>query len=417
MKHIVVVDGVWGGHHPGYLKTFVQILLEEGYRVTALCPAPNEMTVWVANEIAIDDVCFNSYCFFDLELAYWRLLPGQIRLASMALVRWFRISRAINKISITINKPDMIFFSWLDSYLCAYLPAFLIDWMCQYTWSGLYFHPIHLRREKKFFLTSKLFKPPENLIARSKYGCCLAVLDAGIINKLRSRLAEKHVFLFPDFTDEAPYCENDQLIEQIKAKAKNRAIIGLIGSLEKRKGFLTLLELARQSSKKDWFFVFAGDWALQTFSKQELMKINSFIGEQRDNCFFYMHKIPEDSQFNALVKICDVLFAAYLDFPHSSNMMTKAAIYRKNMVVSSGGYMEEVVKKYTLGEVVPPGDIQASIVCLDRLTSNASMQIQSIKMQNYCRAQSREKLRQELLSLVKSCIKLEENDHNRCGDR
>ncbi|MFN7557011.1 MAG: glycosyltransferase family 1 protein, partial [Microcystis sp.] len=47
MKTIALVDPLWGGHHPTYLKFFAKTLLELGHEVIVLCPAPEEVNQWI----------------------------------------------------------------------------------------------------------------------------------------------------------------------------------------------------------------------------------------------------------------------------------------------------------------------------------------------------------------------------------
>jgi len=51
---------------------------------------------------------------------------------------------------------------------------------------------------------------------------------------------------FPDFTDESLPDFSFPIMKQIQDKAAGRKIIGLLGSLDKRKGFLTLLEVSQK---------------------------------------------------------------------------------------------------------------------------------------------------------------------------
>lgn len=406
-KHIVVVDGMWIGHHPVYLKTFVNILLVAGYKVTVLCPAPEEVSSWVKHTSVSEYACFGAHYFSDPGPGILSFIPGKVRYTLSGLFRWRHLSRSLRKLLHPSENPDLVFFAWLDSYLYGYLPVKLIDRMFPYFWSGLYFHPRHFRSLKSDGKPrSGYFAPPVNFIVRSVRAASLAVLDAGIENALRSKLHGKQVVVFPDFTDEIPASDNYHLVDEIKAKAKGRKIIGLLGGLPKRKGLLTLIRIVEQSVSSEWFFVFAGELREQTFSKDELNEINSFFNVPKENCFFHLKKIPNDSYFNALVKACDVIFAMYEDFLHSSNLITKSAIYAKSVLVSSGGYMEEVVSQYKLGEAVPAGNVHSALKALHTLTDGDHTNERLSGMKEYAMRQSQENLRSVLLGLVENSIKI-----------
>jgi glycosyltransferase involved in cell wall biosynthesis len=404
-KHIVVVDGLWVGHHPTYVKTFVKLLLGAGYQVSAFCPAPEELSSWVNQVLMIEKCSFSAHYYSEQESKVWGYIPGKIRHAVLPLACWFRVSRSLKTFCSSRKQPDLVFFAWLDSYIGGYLPVTLIDWQFPFLWSGLYFHPRHLRALNGNGTTRKWhFPPPVSFLAKSKWVSSVAVLDAGILGLLRVKLQGKQAVVFPDFTDELPPSQNCLLAEQVKSKAKGRKIIGMVGGLSRRKGLLTLIRIVRQSVRRDWYFMFAGVLLEQTFSKDELTEIQLFFESQLDECFFHLDRIPDDAQFNAAVNVCDVIFAMYENFPHSSNLVTKSAIYGKSILVSSGGYMEEVVRDYKLGESVPAGDVPAALSALNRLTANDHSVEKRAGMQEYAREQSQEKLRPIVLKFVESSM-------------
>lgn len=404
-KHIVVVDGLWIGHHPTYVKTFVKILLGAGYRVSVLCPAPDDVMSWVHQASKVEDGRFKAYSYSDSEPGLLKCIPSKIRYALSSLARWIHVSRSLKSFISPAEKPDLVFFAWLDSYLYGYLPTRLIDRFFPFSWSGLYFHPRHFRDLKSDGSPRKgYFPPPVNFIAQSMQASSIAVLDAGIVSALRSKLHGKQAVVLPDFSDEIPASAHYKLAEEIRARAKGRKIIGLLGALARRKGLLTLIRIVNQSVSKDWYFVFAGEFLEETFSKEEREEIKSFFDKQRENCTFHINNIPDDAQFNALVNVCDVIFAMYEDFLHSSNLITKSAIFGKSVLVSAGGYMEEVVRRYKLGEAVPAGDIHAALSALHRLTARDRSPENLDGMREYAMSQSQEILRQIYLELVENSI-------------
>jgi hypothetical protein len=71
---------------------------------------------------------------------------------------------------------------------------------------------------------------------------------------------------------------------------------------------------------------------------------------------------------NSVMSACDIVHAAYLDFPHSSNIMTKAALVGRPLIVSEGYLMAERVRRFRMGEVVPQGDAGALAGAITRIT-------------------------------------------------
>ena len=171
----------------------------------------------------------------------------------------------------------------------------------------------------------------------------------------------------PDATDESLPSDN-QLTAKILQKAKGRKIIGLIGGQDRRKGSFLFFDIARRCRhKKDWFFLFCGKMNYAK-SDKEIESLKKAIGnfDRWENCFFYFEHLPDESHFNAVVNICDAVFAVYQNFPFSSNIMTKAALFGKPLVVSNGQLMAQRVEKFGLGFCCEPEIPDTCIEAIER---------------------------------------------------
>jgi glycosyltransferase involved in cell wall biosynthesis len=196
------------------------------------------------------------------------------------------------------------------------------------------------------------------------------VLDEGIADRLQGKIA-KPVIAFPDFTDESAPDINFEIAQKIRAKAAGRKIVGLLGSLDKRKGTLTLLEVSQQVSDR-WFFVFAGRLAEPAFTAAELAKIGEIVKANPENCFFHLTRIPTEAQFNAIIQICDLLYAAYENFFPSVNVLIKAAIFEKPVIASKNYCMGERVEKFNLGYGIEGGSVSQCVSILEQLHEELS---------------------------------------------
>jgi cephalosporin hydroxylase len=83
----------------------------------------------------------------------------------------------------------------------------------------------------------------------------VVVQDKVVAEKLRISLTNKSIVLSPDVADLSSPATDCQLVKQIKEKARNRKIVGLLGSQGKRKGLLTMLKIS-QHLKEENFFLF-----------------------------------------------------------------------------------------------------------------------------------------------------------------
>jgi hypothetical protein len=287
----------------------------------------------------------------------------------MVIARWQQVAKIMEKIATKLGKiPDLTFFAWLDSYLALYLTAATIDQIFPYRWSGLYFQP-PLRKTLKYQQLRRGILDPLAVL-KSKHCPGVAVLDEGIADRLQGKIA-KPVIAFPDFTDESPPDLDWQIVKDIAAKAGGKRIISLLGSLSEYKGLLTFVELSRQVPE-GWLFVFAGNLSTIGLKDQEIETIKSFFCSEPENCFFYLTQIPGESQFNALVKISDVLFAVRENFPYSSNTLIKAACFQKLVIANQQYCIGERVKKFHLGYTIESGNIAQCVSLLEKLRTELS---------------------------------------------
>ncbi|MDW8465866.1 MAG: glycosyltransferase [Chloroherpetonaceae bacterium] len=152
------------------------------------------------------------------------------------------------------------------------------------------------------------------------------------------------------------------MVEEAKQRANGRKIVGLIGSLSPRKGLRTFIEVA--SKAKDKFFLLAG-----RFSEAVDKDIERLLQRARslENCFTHYERIPDGAEFNAFVNACDFIFAAYVDFKYSSNIMTKAALLKKPLIVSDGGLMAQRVRKFKIGTVIQQENVEQCLAAIEHL--------------------------------------------------
>ena len=327
MKTIVLIELFWTGHHPTYLKLFTATLLKLGCRVQVLCPEPGELHDWIADNCKEKISFLEVYEYRKPELSQFP--QGRILSAIMMLKRWKTAAKAVKKIAADAHTiPDLVFFTYLDVYLNKFIPYQLIDRIFTFKWSGLYFAPYQLRlpvTQKDILF--RLNPLDRDSVFKAKHCHAVTVLDEGVISKLQAKLKGKSVISFPDFADVSSPDYDYEVANLVKEKAGSRTVIGLLGHIDKRKGLLTLMEVAEKTADKNYFFVVAGKFIESSFTKQELGIISRYRNSNPTNCFFHLEFIPDEPSFNALVACCDIIFAAYERFYYSSNLLTKAAYF------------------------------------------------------------------------------------------
>jgi glycosyltransferase involved in cell wall biosynthesis len=399
-KNIILIDPFWNGHHPTYIKLLSKILLEAGHNVVTLSPEPDLVKSWMSLNCSGQFLPhFNSLQSIAAKTINLPLprLQTAVETISLWLAAKQSIQIVIKELGIT---PDLVFLAWLDSYLGRNLVSPIIDWIFPYPWTGLYFAPRHLRRGQSYPLLRHSFLDP-CAILHSSNCTSVAVLDEGIAKQIEQQI-RKPTIVFPDFTDAETSPKLDSaILPAILEQARGRKIIGLLGVLAKRKGVLTLIEIAQRSIDRNHFFIFIGQLDRISFSEQELLRLTSFIASNPDNCYFHLERVASEAEFNAAIEICNILFAAYDEFPHSSNLLTKAAIYKKPIIVNEEGCMGERVRNYRLGATVSDRDIEQHLQAIDYLLDrhNSFTELQP-KFDEYRELHSIFNLRRQLAELV-----------------
>jgi len=363
VKTILLFDNISHGHHPTYLRLFSKTLLEMGYRVTTLCPDSDELNAWVTQHYPNYAANFQVAQIKQPNVPALPIL-GYAPRPLNALLQWKYAASSIQNIVTNLgHSPDLVFFPWLDIYLSEYLTYHLVDIIFPYAWSGLFFHPPYLiAGQKRLPILGTPLSPYS--VTRSPHCRSIAFLDEFEAATLQQTL-DKPVIPFPDLTDESSPDLSYPIAHQIREKAGDRKVIGLLGALSRRKGLLTLLEVAKDLEHDDWFFVFVGELDERGLSPEEIFEIRRFIQSDPANCLFHLNWIPDEPKFNAVVEACNVLFASYENFPYSSNILAKAAVFEKPIIVSDGFCMGRRAETFQLGIKIPAG---SSTHCLEALT-------------------------------------------------
>jgi glycosyltransferase involved in cell wall biosynthesis len=377
MKTLVLIDMHLGGHHLMYLRLFSKILLELGCQVIVFNPEVDALSTWLLANAPDSFSQFRGYAI--QEFWFWQLSPlKRLPQPFHVLARWYQARTLVGFASKEVGVPiDFVFFNWLDDYLSRYLNAGLIQAVFPFNWSGIWFLP----RLSPPVISATVKARNQNQLCpalNAKYCRGVGVLDEKIACQLQPKIAAPTI-CFPDITDAAAPDLTYPVVVQLQNYRAGRTIIGLIGSLHKRKGFLTLLETALRAVNENWVFAFIGQLALHSFTEAERAHIQEAIRSAPQNCFFYLENIPDEPQFNAVIQSCDILFAAYENFPYSSNILTKAAIFKKPIIATQGFCMGERVTKFAMGETIPEGNATDCQAAIQKMTLNP----QSPKQPNF----------------------------------
>lgn len=373
-KIVALVEWNAAGHHQTFFRHFSAALLGSGATVIPLCP-------WKQEEIKdLVELCLggeekSAMGRFETPIPCNFPPSGSGRIASLRarfdqrrhfkrvagnLTRWEQKSR---------KKIDLVFFC------CIYDPQFAefprAARFLRWPWSGLYLDSRFVRKPGTLRPYSLTPPRPDQIFSAPGLQS-LAILDEGIIEETKELTQGRPVVWFPDIADfriADPAPTGGTIGEKIKKMAGGRKIVGCLGHLQKTKGLLELIRAAKDARLENVFFVFVGEANLFRIPPEEQAEIIE-AWEHSPQIFCHPLRVAEPT-YNSAFKACDIIAAAYTDFPNSSNTLTKAAAFSKPIVVNDGYLMAERVRKYQLGEVVPEGDQNALTEALVSLTSDS----------------------------------------------
>lgn len=361
-KTIALVDWHWVGHHPLYYKEFVRTLLRLGHHVVAFSPRPDDV------QASVDAAGMEVQGRLQLERLELIHEPGGVL---ARLRRRFLGSREVREVRRRIERwqadtgraIDLVFFACMYDPEFASFPHDRFAW--PYDWSGLYLQVNYLRNRKSLE-AGGYHRAIEKLLRHPRLKA-IAVLDEGAAT---ASWTAAPIVVFPDFTDASTAGPGDALAKRIRAFANGAPLIGLFGHLFPNKGVVTLAKVALDPRFQDLRFVFVGELPVDSYSRDErdlLRRLSS-----APNVLTHFERVPDEASFNQGLLACDIVFAAYEGFPHSSNILTKAAFLERPVIVSEGGLMASRTKEYGLGLIVPEASTEATGQAIRSLIGGAA---------------------------------------------
>ena len=356
---IALVEPNLSGHHKVYLDVFYDVLSALGHSVD----------IYTVDR-SVDKPC----CYIEYNRTY-PLPKNQVYKKLVVFLNGFIILRNLHAVKKCLPTDiDLVFFCCIDDYMNELISVKLFDMIFPIRFSGLFLSPRN---------SGRYFRLDRRNILRSKYCGSIAVLDEFCIEAMRKY--QSIVILFPDFADSSAPNTHYEIADSILEKAKGRKIISILGAMSFRKGIYTFVETAKRMPSDSYYFVMAGKTYMN--GEEQRYVLDNF--SHRANCFYYRENIPTEADFNRLIEISAVIYAAYVDFSQSSNMFAKASLFEKPLIVSKGYYMEEVIKKYALGIAILQDSVKE---CMEAIIGLSTWHCSRNSCQKYLATHSRENL-------------------------
>ncbi len=238
-----------------------------------------------------------------------------------------------------------------------------------------------------------------NLTLRRSRCRKIAVLDERYADWLHRKTC-KQIVAHPETTPVEISQPPPELVQTIDARREGRVVVGVLGALHRRKGVGLLIDMVQTEDTRRFLFVLAGECNFDSFLPQH----RGFLEREvlrHNNVIFSPKCVTLESDFNAIVAACDVIYGVYRDHLHSSGLVSKAAAFGKPLLVSEGGLMAKRVRDYGIGRVVPEQTPQACLRILQEMSAYQYREnlLKTDNFQRYLEVHSAESLHRVMAEL------------------
>jgi hypothetical protein len=354
---VALISPYAGNRFATYLNYYAVSLLKKGKKVLVISPEFNEISDYVAKNATryLDNFTalpLSENIFTNNKPKYFELLG-----------RWNAIKSKIKIGEKKLNaEVDFVFFSPIDPFIRESVNLFLLDFVFDYKWSGIYFNPKPYRlKQLKLNIDPKFLEPDYLFRSENCVGVC--VLDRFITEPLKSRVYKK-IVVFPEISNVNIQKKESVFGKQIKEMAFGRMVVGLLG-VEQNEGITALIRLIKKVDIDKYFFVFAGklDFSLMDIKQREEVEI--FMNDHAPNILFILQPLTDD-EINQIYTEIDISYLYFYNYVSSNNLLTKAAYYQKPILANKDYCVGETVKKFKIGLSVN-GKMEESVNALEFL--------------------------------------------------
>ncbi len=390
-KHVALVEFKETGHHLPWQVEFASQLLDLGHQVTVYGPHPRRVEELLQQ--------------FQPGAA-WQVAPALSVDTTAASPQkkchhnWQALAQAIaDQKQATREEPDLVFFMHLDYLMAPNFTARLLDAIFSWPWLGLYFSTCKTTASRKERLATWLGRGRADLL-RSPNCQGVGLLDETQCERVQRLVSGKPVAIFPDFVDDTPRAEGEGVWHTIRQRAEGRTIIGAVGALARRKGITPLLRMALARPLEPYFYAFVGQMKWESFSAEEQALWKQVAADPPENCLLHLESLPSEAEFNAVVHSFDVVYAAYLDFGGSSNLLAKAAQQRRLVLGAPGECVGQRIERFHLGLCADPTKHAAMEEAVQKLAGRHAAAMSQPDWDGYLQAHARSKVGTSLETLI-----------------
>ncbi|CAA6696230.1 MULTISPECIES: glycosyltransferase [unclassified Lentimonas] len=365
MKTIILADTAHSGHRRVWLAAFADTLIQLGHQVVVLVPDPEPVRATLPSEVLESGhITFKHWELPDLPQRNRAYLSNLITM----LHRWRSLSLEVKAAPV---KPDLVILPYLDAFVSKGLFSQLLNRVFSFPWYGIFFQPqwTRINTVKRSKRPSFLF---ETVAVQSKHCQGIGILDEGVLHLVEQKHG-RSVDSFPDFIYPPIEVHSSELGQRVKDNANRRKVISFVGTIQSRKGFESFLRLMDTADPSKYYFLIAGKFTPNCFPTTVIERWETLKEAPPENVTVFNGSIEDDQDYYDLFRQSDVIWGAYEDWPHSSNVLTLSAAFNTPLLVSDHYLMAERVLQFKLGTVLPDERSGAALLkALKQLTLNKS---------------------------------------------
>lgn len=371
VKYFVHINPFWTGHIPAYAQIIWKRALRNGYHIVNLTDNIDAAERFVNSETGL-----SQEPIFHQRIDGENFFPnpsGSHRLRSAN--HWRNLGIALDELENNKKGAKIYFHQWADLFTDSFLEPSFIQNSIRRPWSCVCIHPVEFRVRKSLkrrIYEGVLLKFQHGFFFESRMRCLrvpqlksIYFPDENIVPTARSFFGSKIVCKkFPEIS--LPQTGNfprNQKLEEFKKRGI--PVMGILGVMQKRKGYLQMLEAAR-GFESQWGFLFAGKISFDELSPDETQYIRGVLHTPPSNVCF-INETLSDSNLNALLRQCDMVSVAYRDFYHSANLQIKAAQFQIPVLAGPRHLSSERNQKFQLGVNMPGLDATDIIATLSKI--------------------------------------------------
>jgi hypothetical protein len=309
-RGVVLVDFDEVGHHPTYARVIESTLLAEGFKVRcAILPHG------FLNE------CRSEGRFLS-NVSFWSRLQRRIKLC----------------------RDERLFFLYWDSAADYWLRRNTRRFFIPAEAGGIWMNTWGFRKPDGSLSTAVAARRYPFLKEKETK---LLVLDERVAEKLAAHVKAGVSFL-PELVD-LTVTDRGTTLERLRNFKKGRRLLLLIGVLYGVKNIDLFLRVARELSGSNWVFAIIGEASTS-------LPLSGSEGLSGDDFLYLPQRVATEAEYNSLILEADILWCVYRRWEASSNIVIKAGMLGKPVLVSGGYLNAERVRRFGLGFVVSEED-------------------------------------------------------------